>query len=103
MRKCKECGYEGDDFLKGFLICNTCVERYNNKKLPNPKKLQEYCRPRGEEYQYYNIDEIFNCINVWIDYFNELGDYFEKRGNQERADRHYSQAVVMKMLIGEER
>jgi hypothetical protein len=75
---------------------------YDDRESSNPKKLQEYCKPRGEDYQYYNIDEVIDCIKVWIKYLNELGDFFEKEGQQERADRHYSQAIVMEMLIGKE-
>lgn len=42
VKKCIECGYEGNNFLKGFLICNDCVEKHNTRdKMTKPKLIED--------------------------------------------------------------
>jgi len=151
MKKCKECGYEGDNFLKGFLICNTCVEKAvalermnpeplkgkiiegtygkkeariidteellklkkyvddelveriidaNSSSIPCPAKLTDL-RLHGRNPDMLQKDQVCRAIKSWINYFNELGKYFEEKGNQERANRHYVQAIAFEVFLGE--
>lgn len=101
MRKCKECGYIGNNFLKGFLICNDCVERnVQNTDITSPPKFTDL-KVYGENYDKFQVIQIESAIKSWIHYFNQLGRYFEKRGNQERADRHYVQAIAFETFLGE--
>lgn len=54
---------------------------------------------KGKNNKYYEVEQIKHCVESWIFYFNELGTYFEKQGNQERAYRHYAQAIAFALFL----
>ena len=79
MKICRQCGYKGKDFMKGFLICNKCVEEQNKDSKPSilkDKKFQiikgiVYSKPENFEKEigfcYFERD-----IKSAIEYFKEI-------------------------------
>ena len=50
MKTCKNCGYKGDNFLKGFLICNNCLEKENKNIKIQPLKNKKFQIIKGVIY-----------------------------------------------------
>jgi len=50
MKTCKNCGYKGDNFLKGFLICNNCLEKENKDIKSQPLENKKFQIIKGVIY-----------------------------------------------------
>ena len=77
------------------------LKKIDNTDIPNPVGFQGL-KSCGENYDMFRVEQIRDAIKSWILYFNRLGKYFEEQGNQERADRHYAQAIAFETFLGEE-
>lgn len=74
--------------------------KMKTEDFPNPKKLTELKR-YGKDHNFFEKTQVFVCVKEWILYYNYLAKYFEERGNQERADRHYAQAIAFDVFLNE--
>ena len=92
------------------VMCKICLKTINeiykeesklykesiDDDIPNPPYLTGL---KIKNKNYYEVEQIKHCIEQWIFYFDKLGRYFEKQGNQERADRHYAQAIAFALFL----
>ena len=72
----------------------------NSSSIPRPAKLTDL-RLHGRNPDMLQKDQVCRAIKSWIFYFNELGKYFEEKENQERANRHYAQAIALEVFLDE--
>lgn len=69
--------------------------------ITNPPKFTDL-KSYGENYDMFRVEQVEDTIKSWILYFNELGKYFEEQGDQERANRHFVQAIAFETFLGEQ-
>lgn len=74
----------------------------DNAGILHPAKLTGL-KLHGKNNDMFEKNQIRYAIKSWIFYFNELGKYFEKQGNKERADRHFAQAIAFETFLGEDK
>lgn len=84
-----------------YKISKLMKEKNTETDIPTPVGFQGL-KPYGENHDMFMVGQIRSTMESWVLYFNRLGKHFEERGNQERADRHYDQAIAFETFLGEE-